>query len=54
MPLRKVDGIFAEALRPRRLQVAKSAMCLVCGTPETAGADLDQALAAALDRLGGL
>ena len=52
MPLRKVDGIFAEAFRPRRLQIARSATCLVCGVPEPAAENLDRALDEALERLG--
>ncbi|HEX3316018.1 MAG TPA: ThiF family adenylyltransferase [Gemmataceae bacterium] len=52
LPLRKVDGIFAEAFRPRRLQVARSATCLVCGTPEPMAENLDRALDEALERLG--
>jgi molybdopterin/thiamine biosynthesis adenylyltransferase len=52
MPLRKVDGIFAEAFRPRRLQVARSTTCLVCGAAEPAAENLDRALDEALERLG--
>jgi molybdopterin/thiamine biosynthesis adenylyltransferase len=52
MPLRKVDGIFAEAFRPRRLPIARSATCLVCGGPESTAENLDRALDEALERLG--
>ena len=52
MPLKKVDGIVAEPLKPRRLPVARSTTWLVCGAPEPTAETLDQALEAALERLG--
>ena len=54
LPLAKVDGVFAEALRPVRFLIPRSAECLICGPGSTgpAGEDLDVALGQALARLG--
>ncbi|HJZ94404.1 MAG TPA: ThiF family adenylyltransferase [Gemmataceae bacterium] len=53
LPLAKVDGVFAEALRPFRFRIPRSPECLICGAqPGPAGEDLDVALDQALARLG--
>jgi molybdopterin/thiamine biosynthesis adenylyltransferase len=53
LPLAKVDGVFAEALRPFKFRIARSPACLICGAPAApAGEDLDVALDQALARLG--
>jgi len=53
LPLAKVDGLFAEALRPFRFRIPRSPECLICGAHAApAGEDLDVALDQALARLG--
>lgn len=53
LPLAKVDGVFAEALRPFRFRIPRSPECLICADhPIRAGEDLDVALDQALARLG--
>jgi molybdopterin/thiamine biosynthesis adenylyltransferase len=53
LPLAKVDGVFAEALRPFRFRIPRSPECLICGAHAVpAGEDLDVALDQALARLG--
>lgn len=53
LPLAKVDGVFAEALRPFRFRIPRSPECLICGAQVApAGEDLDVALDQALARLG--
>ena len=53
LPLAKVDGVFAEALRPYRFRIPRSPECLICGAHVApAGEDLDVALDQALARLG--
>jgi molybdopterin/thiamine biosynthesis adenylyltransferase len=53
LPLAKVDGVFAEALRPFKFRIPRSPECLICGaTTAPAGEDLDVALDQALARLG--
>jgi len=53
MPLAKVDGLFAEALRVHKFRIPRSPECLICGEHATpAGEDLDVALDQALARLG--
>jgi molybdopterin/thiamine biosynthesis adenylyltransferase len=53
MPLAKVDGVFAEALRPFKFRIPRSPECLICGAHAApAGEDLDVALDQALARLG--
>jgi len=53
LPLAKVDGVFAEALRPFKFRIPRSPECLICGAPaDPAGEDLDVALDQALARLG--
>jgi molybdopterin/thiamine biosynthesis adenylyltransferase len=53
LPLAKVDGVFAEALRPFRFRIPRSPECLICGAHNAfAGEDLDVALDQALARLG--
>jgi len=53
LPLAKVDGLFAEALRPFRFRITRSPECLICGVREgPAGEELDVALDQALARLG--
>jgi molybdopterin/thiamine biosynthesis adenylyltransferase len=52
LSLKKVDGVFAEAYRPHRIQIPKLPGCLVCGTAHAAEVDLDVALDQALARLG--
>jgi hypothetical protein len=53
LPLAKVDGVFAEALRPYKFRIPRSPECLICGAqPSPAGEDLDVALDQALARLG--
>jgi molybdopterin/thiamine biosynthesis adenylyltransferase len=52
MPLAKVDGVFAEALRAVKVRIPRSPACLICGAdPGPAGEDLDVALDQALARL---
>ena len=52
LPLAKVDGVFAEALRAHKFRIPRSTECLVCGAaPPPAGEDLDVALDQALARL---
>lgn len=53
-PLMKVEGIFAEAWKPFRFRITRSAECLICrGALSTAtGEELDVALDQALARLG--
>jgi molybdopterin/thiamine biosynthesis adenylyltransferase len=51
-PLAKVDGIFAEAMKPFKFRIPRSPECLICGAqPSPAGEDLDVALDQALARL---
>lgn len=55
--LQRVPGIFEEAFRPYRFQVARSAECLICRpaagpAAATSAEDLDVALDEALARLG--
>lgn len=50
--LEKVPDIFAEALRPVRFTIPRSAACLFCGAETKTAPDLDQALDEALRRLG--
>src|SRR5205085_8304863 len=53
LPLAKVDGVFAEALRPFKFRIPRSPECLICGASTApAGEDLDVALDQALARLG--
>ena len=53
LPLAKVDGVFAEALRPFKFRIPRSPECLICGGHTApAGEDLDVALDQALARLG--
>jgi molybdopterin/thiamine biosynthesis adenylyltransferase len=53
LPLAKVDGVFAEALRPFRFRIPRSPECLICANHAVpAGEDLDVALDQALARLG--
>jgi molybdopterin/thiamine biosynthesis adenylyltransferase len=53
LPLAKVDGVFAEALRPFKFRIPRSPECLICGAQHApAGEDLDVALDQALARLG--
>lgn len=53
LPLAKVDGVFAEALRPFKFRIPRSPECLICGAQAApAGEDLDVALDQALARLG--
>jgi molybdopterin/thiamine biosynthesis adenylyltransferase len=53
LPLARVDGVFAEALRPFRFRIPRSPECLICGANTApAGEDLDVALDQALARLG--
>jgi molybdopterin/thiamine biosynthesis adenylyltransferase len=53
LPLAKVDGVFAEALRPFKFRIPRSPECLICGAHAApAGEDLDVALDQALARLG--
>jgi molybdopterin/thiamine biosynthesis adenylyltransferase len=53
LPLAKVDGLFAEALRPFKFRIPRSTECLICGEHSApAGEDLDVALDQALARLG--
>ena len=53
LPLAKVDGVFAEALRPFKFRIPRSPECLICGAHHApAGEDLDVALDQALARLG--
>jgi molybdopterin/thiamine biosynthesis adenylyltransferase len=53
LPLAKVDGVFAEALRPFKFRIPRSPECLICGDHAApAGEDLDVALDQALARLG--
>jgi molybdopterin/thiamine biosynthesis adenylyltransferase len=53
LPLAKVDGVFAEALRPFRFRIPRSPECLICANHAIpAGEDLDVALDQALARLG--
>jgi len=53
LPLAKVDGVFAEALRPFRFRIPRSPECLICGAHAgPAGEELDVALDQALARLG--
>lgn len=53
LPLAKVDGVFAEALRPFKFRIPRSPECLICGAHAgPAGEDLDVALDQALARLG--
>jgi molybdopterin/thiamine biosynthesis adenylyltransferase len=53
LPLAKVDGVFAEALRPFKFRIPRSPECLICGAVTApAGEDLDVALDQALARLG--
>jgi molybdopterin/thiamine biosynthesis adenylyltransferase len=53
LPLAKVDGVFAEAWKPFRFRIARSAECLICGANKAlTGEDLDVELAQALARLG--
>ena len=54
LTLQKVPEVFAEAFRPHRFSVARSADCLICQarpTP-TSAEELDVALDQALARLG--
>ncbi len=55
MPLRQVEGIFADAMKPYRFRIARFPECLICGAAAMAvpaGEDLDVALDQALARLG--
>jgi molybdopterin/thiamine biosynthesis adenylyltransferase len=53
LPLAKVDGLFAEALRPFKFRIPRSSECLICADHTIpAGEDLDVALDQALARLG--
>jgi len=53
LPLAKVDGVFAEAMRPFKFRIPRSPECLICGANAgPAGEDLDVALDQALARLG--
>lgn len=53
LPLAKVDGVFAEALRAFKFRIPRSPECLICAEYKTgAGEDLDVALDQALARLG--
>jgi molybdopterin/thiamine biosynthesis adenylyltransferase len=53
LPLAKVDGVFAEALRAFKFRIPRSPECLICGAHAApAGEDLDVALDQALARLG--
>jgi molybdopterin/thiamine biosynthesis adenylyltransferase len=53
LPLAKIDGVFAEALRPFKFRIPRSPECLICGAYTVpAGEDLDVALDQALARLG--
>jgi molybdopterin/thiamine biosynthesis adenylyltransferase len=53
LPLAKVDGVFAEALRVHKFRIPRSPECLICGAHASpAGEDLDVALDQALARLG--
>jgi molybdopterin/thiamine biosynthesis adenylyltransferase len=53
LPLAKVDGVFAEAVRPFKFRIPRSPECLICGANAgPAGEDLDVALDQALARLG--
>ena len=51
--LEKVPGIFDEAFRTHRFRIPRAPECLICREP-TAPADLDRALADALNRLNEL
>lgn len=51
LTLERVPGVFEEAFRPYKFRVARSPECLIC-RPASAPADLDRALADALERLG--
>lgn len=53
LPLAKVDGVFAEALRAFKFRIPRSPECLICADHQIgAGEDLDVALDQALARLG--
>lgn len=54
MPLRRVPGVFEEAYRPVRVQVAPNLSCLICTQSPAGdlGENLDVALDQALARLG--
>lgn len=58
LTLQKVQDVFDEAFRPFRFRVSRSETCLICRSPENAGAvaktaeELDVALDQALARLG--
>src|SRR5262245_11328302 len=53
LPLAKVDGVFAEAVRAFKFRIPRSPECLICGEHTSpAGEDLDVALDQALARLG--
>jgi hypothetical protein len=53
LPLARVDGVFAEALRVHKFRIPRSPECLICGpNAAPAGEDLDVALDQALARLG--
>ncbi|MFO0863257.1 MAG: ThiF family adenylyltransferase [Gemmataceae bacterium] len=50
LTLERVPGVFDEAFRPFKFRIARSPECLIC-RGDSAPADLDRALADALDRL---
>jgi hypothetical protein len=58
LPLKRVEGVFAEAYRPYRFRIPRAADCLICRadppktSPTAASEDLDVALDQALARLG--
>jgi hypothetical protein len=55
LPLARVEGVFAEAYKPYRFQIARLLECLICGMANPnlpAGEELDVALDQALARLG--
>ncbi len=56
LPLKRVEGVFAEPYRPFRFQIPRAAECLICraetsAAPQMAAEDLDVALDQALARL---
>lgn len=53
LTLQRVPGVFTEPFKPHRFRIARQADCLVCGGAKNdlSGAELDQALDQALDRL---